>query len=346
MQKENNLIDLSYQGYIVEGKLGTGAYGRVYRARTIKGNQLVAIKTISLEAANGKYNGVTSTCMREINCLTELKGRKGLVQLISVFMLPKSKTMAIVMELLPYDLGQYLESVNYRVSTEEVKLIMYQLFIGLKEMHSLNYLHRDIKMANILIDPKTMIVKLADFGLSRQPDMPFCNMTNEIETPYYRPLEIALGATSYTSSIDVWTLGIVFYELYSGKRPFKESGFSALSDITVVFNLLSALGTPTEADYPNFKNLPFYSPHLPKFKRVPPSVAFPEFSKDPDALDLLSRMLMLNPARRISPSEALKHPFFFDIEKHFKSIDVCRPFCSPSHQLTRRKEVNNSGFGK
>ena len=92
---------------------------------------------------------------------------------------------------------------------------------GLAYLHSKNIIHRDIKGANILIS-KDGIVKLADFGLARilYPNNRNYKYTNRVVTLWYRAPELLLGTQSYNDTVDMWSMGCVFAEMFLGKVLF------------------------------------------------------------------------------------------------------------------------------
>lgn len=94
---------------------------------------------------------------------------------------------------------------------------MIQILKGIIYLHSKNVIHRDIKGANILISDKG-IVKLADFGLARifYPGNKTYQYTNRVVTLWYRAPELLLGARNYSETVDVWSLGCVFAEMFIG----------------------------------------------------------------------------------------------------------------------------------
>ena len=110
---------------------------------------------------------------------------------------------------------------------------------SLAYLHSLGICHRDIKPQNLLTDPRSHVLKLCDFGSSKalQPDEP---SVAYICSRYYRAPELIFGATDYTVTIDIWSMGCVFAELVLGKPVFPgDTGIDQLLEI------IKILGTPT-----------------------------------------------------------------------------------------------------
>ena len=92
---------------------------------------------------------------------------------------------------------------------------MRQLLDGIAHCHKNRVLHRDLKPQNLLIDKAGAVVKLADFGLARGFGLPVRNYTHEVVTLWYRAPEILLGTKSYSTAVDVWSLGCIFAEMVS-----------------------------------------------------------------------------------------------------------------------------------
>lgn len=119
-------------------------------------------------------------------------------------------------------------------------------------MHSHGLIHRDIKGGNILINEEG-VVKIADFGLAR--DLASSQFyTSKVVTRWFRPPEIALGARTYTQTLDVWSIGCTFAELIS-KQPL----FPSKSDLehfqTIIRQLQPNDNLPTEEEWPGFNQL-------------------------------------------------------------------------------------------
>jgi cell division cycle 2-like protein len=117
------------------------------------------------------------------------------------------------MEFLEHDLKTLQEDMEEPFMPSEVKTLMLQLGSAVEFLHEHWILHRDLKTSNILMNNRGEI-KLADFGMAR-----FCgdpapqNLTQLVVTLWYRSPELLLGATTYDSSVDMWSLGCIFGEL-------------------------------------------------------------------------------------------------------------------------------------
>jgi len=189
---------------------------------------------------------------------------------------------------------------------------MFQLLRGLNFCHTHNVLHRDLKPQNLLIN-KNGELKLADFGLARAFGIPVRCYSAEVVTLWYRPPDVLFGAKLYTPSIDMWSAGCIFAELANAGRPLFP-GSDVDDQIKRVFKLL---GTPTEdtwqgmASLPDYKPFPLYQPSLSLGQVVP---KLPGRGRD-----LLSRLLVCNPAGRLSAAESMNHIYFSDLSQAVKS---------------------------
>jgi cell division cycle 2-like protein len=189
-----------------------GSYGYVSRAREEATGEIVAIKKLKLDTARDA--GFPVTALREIQCLNAAKHRH-IVQLREVVNGEGSARgdVYIVMEFLEHDLKTLQEDMEEPFMPSEVKTLMLQLGSAVEFLHEHWILHRDLKTSNILMNNRGEI-KLADFGMARFcGDPPPENLTQLVVTLWYRSPELLLGATTYDSSVDMWSLGCIFGEL-------------------------------------------------------------------------------------------------------------------------------------
>uniref|UniRef100_A0A8C6T327 mitogen-activated protein kinase n=1 Tax=Neogobius melanostomus TaxID=47308 RepID=A0A8C6T327_9GOBI len=191
------------------------------------------------------------------------------------------------------------------LTTDHIKVFLYQILRGLKYLHSAGILHRDIKPGNLLVNSNCLL-KICDFGLARveEPD-PTRHMTQEVVTQYYRAPEVLMGCRHYGSAIDVWSVGCIFAELLGRRILFQaQSPIQQLDLITDLLGTppLSALSAACEGA----------RAHILRGAHKPPSLSVLYMLSDGathEAVHLLCRMLVFDPSKRISGSDALSHPY-------------------------------------
>lgn len=202
MQTENPELDK----YMRLEKLGEGTYGIVYKCRNKDNQELVAVKKIRLE---NEDEGIPSTAIREISILKQLK-HPNIVNLMDL--IHGEKKLHLVFEFLDYDLKKFLDQNGGPLHPQLVKSYLYQMLDAITYCHSKRILHRDLKPQNLLID-KQGYIKLADFGLARAFGIPIKTLTHEILTLWYRAPEILLGQKEYSTPVDIWSVGCIFFEM-------------------------------------------------------------------------------------------------------------------------------------
>ena len=280
-------------------KLGEGTYGVVYKAKDFQRNALVAIKKIRLE---NEEEGMPSTAMREIAILKELD-HNNIVKLYDVAYVPAEKKLNLIFEYVEHDMKKYMKSLKEPLTKNQIKRLMRQLLEGIVHCHNRRIIHRDLKPQNLLIDPNTGDLKIADFGLARAFSVPIRTLTHEIETLWYRAPEVLLGQREYSLGVDTWAIGCIFAELHE-RRPL----FIGDSEIDQIFKIFQFHGTPTEKEWPGVSQIPDFKPSFPKFKGLNPFDVLKHM--EPDAIDLTLRLIALDPSKRITAVEALKHRYF------------------------------------
>jgi cyclin-dependent kinase len=284
-------------------KIGEGTYGVVYKAKDRVTGEIVALKKIRLEAED---EGIPSTAIREISLLKELQ-HPNIVRLFDV--VHTERKLTLVFEFLDQDLKKYLDICDSGLDLPILKSFLYQLLTGVAHCHHHRILHRDLKPPNLLINREGQL-KLADFGLARAFGIPVRSYTHEVVTLWYRAPDVLLGSRKYSTPVDIWSVGCIFAEMANG-RPLV-AGTSESDQLDRIFRLL---GTPTIADYPGITQLPDYSPDLPPYPPPRGGLATLVPSLPPEGVDLLSKMLQYDPARRITAQAALEHPFFYDMTR-------------------------------
>uniref|UniRef100_A0A8R1DL69 cyclin-dependent kinase n=1 Tax=Caenorhabditis japonica TaxID=281687 RepID=A0A8R1DL69_CAEJA len=193
-------------------KLGEGTYATVFRGRSILTNKFVALKEIRLE----QKEGAPCTAIREVSLLRNLR-HANVVTLHDI--IHTDRLLTLVFEYVDRDLKQYMDTCNNSMNMNNIRLFLFQLLRGLSYCHQRRVLHRDLKPQNLLITAKGEL-KLADFGLARAKSVPTKTYSNEVVTLWYRPPDVLLGSTDYSTHIDMWGVGCVFFEMITGNALF------------------------------------------------------------------------------------------------------------------------------
>ncbi|XP_056696091.1 mitogen-activated protein kinase 7-like [Spinacia oleracea] len=286
--------------------IGKGSYGIVCSCRNTDTNEKVAIKKIS-DVFSSQVDALRT--LRELIILRNIR-HHNVVQLKDVMITCSKSTFKevyAVYEFMDSDLHQIIQSPQ-PLSPEHCQYFMFQLLEGVKYLHLTNIIHRDLKPANLLINANCNM-KICDFGLARTSGGDGGEfMTEYVVTRWYRAPELLICRNSYDTSIDVWSVGCIFAEILL-RRPL----FPGHNPLDQLKRVIDFLGSPTESDLDfldNPKAINFIK-GLPRTKGVCWKAMFPE--ADSLALDLLQRMLVFNPKKRITIADALQHPYMFDL---------------------------------
>uniref|UniRef100_A0A8C2X9Q7 Stress-activated protein kinase JNK n=1 Tax=Cyclopterus lumpus TaxID=8103 RepID=A0A8C2X9Q7_CYCLU len=265
--------------------IGSGAQGIVCAGYDAVLDRNVAIKKLSRPFQNQTH---AKRAYREL-VLMKCVNHKNIISLLNVFTQQKSledfQDVYLVMELMDANLCQVIQM---ELDHERMSYLLYQMLCGIKHLHSAGIIHRDLKPSNIVVKSDCTL-KILDFGLARTAGTSFM-MTPYVVTRYYRAPEVILGMGYKENDIDQWN------------KVIEQLG-------TPLPEFMKKL-QPTVRNY--VENRPKYAGLT--FPKLFPDCLFPADSehnklKASQARDLLSKMLIIDPAKRISVDEALQHPY-------------------------------------
>lgn len=331
--------------YKVIARAGEGTFSTVYKAvdlnRVESDNSFanIAIKNITMTSSPNRV-------AEELKFLMKLNGQNNVIPLINVMRF-EDQIIAVFPYFPASDFREFLETCTLA----EIKIYMKQLLIAVNHTHNNDIIHRDIKPSNFLYDSQSQKGILIDFGLAQEvkkntinqpapvkrnvrktPTVTFFNsiISKSTQPPGYyqtdtrpqmkahragtrgfRAPEILFRNNKQTTSIDMWSVGVIFLVLLTKQYPFFNSSddTDALVEISCIFgnNEMRKL-----AKYHN-RILKTNLSSIPN-QRVPFRIIIeklnPENDVNNEALDLLDKLLELYPEERISASVALNHSFF------------------------------------
>jgi len=292
---------------ITTGKLlGKGAYGQVCKAMNTNTGQEVAIK---------KNKGVFEEIEDAKRILRELKlmshfDHPDVVSLIGVIEVDEHEInifedVYLIMELMQVNLAKVIK--NQQLQPPHYQFFLYQILRGLKYIHSAGVIHRDLKPENILVNGEDCNLKITDFGLARgvwKEKGDSWLLTEYVVTRWYRAPEIMCSKKMYDEAIDVWAVGCIFSEFFL-KRPLFP-GRDHLDQLKLIFHIL---GSPPKGalDWVQDPSAKKWIQNRKPAKGHQLPTIFPHVK--PDALDLLGKLLLIDPTKRAGVEEALEHPY-------------------------------------
>ncbi|KAG9146267.1 hypothetical protein Leryth_007967 [Lithospermum erythrorhizon] len=255
-----------------KGKLlGSGAYGHVYVGFNSESGEMCAMKEVALVSDDSKSKESAKQLAQEISTLSRLRHRNivqyyGSEKVGDSFYIYLEYASGGSIKKLLQEYGELGESV--------IRSYTRQILSGLAYLHAKNIVHRDIKGANILVDPNGLI-KLADFGASKHITGEVCSLSFR-GSPYWMAPEVITNEESGCNlAVDIWSLGCTMLEMATSKPPWSQYG-----RVAAIFKI------------GNSEELPEVPKHL-----------------SDDAKDFIRQCLQRNPFQRPAATTLLQHPF-------------------------------------
>ncbi|CAG9534728.1 unnamed protein product [Cercopithifilaria johnstoni] len=286
-------------------RIEEGTFGVVYRAKEKKTDEIVALKRLKMEK---EKEGFPITSLREINMLLKAGNHPNIVNVREIVIGSNMDKIYLVMEYVEHDMKSLMDTMHSRgkrFRTGEVKTLLHQLLSGVAHMHDEWILHRDLKTSNLLLSHKG-ILKIGDFGLSREFGDPLKPYTPIVVTLWYRAPELLLGVKEYSTAVDMWSCGCIFAEFLKLKPLFPGKG-----EMDQINKIFTDLGTPDDNLWPGYSSLP--GPRKTTFEHHGTGELekkFPTSLIDERGLEFIKELLTYDPAKRISAHEALAHDWF------------------------------------
>ena len=215
----------------------------------------------------------------------------------------------LVFEFCEHDLAGLLSCREVKFSLSAIKSVMQQLFNALFYIHGCRILHRDMKSSNILIT-KGGSLKLCDFGLARALNKSGQQQryTNRVVTLWYRAPELLLGERNYGPAIDMWGAGCVMGEMWT-RAPIMQ-GDSEQHQISLISQLCGSISPDVWEGVEQLDQ--FNKLDLPKGQKRKIRERLRHYVKDNNSVDLIDKLLVLDPKKRIDSDACLNHDIFWD----------------------------------
>ncbi|KAK4227451.1 putative Serine/threonine-protein kinase prp4 [Podospora fimiseda] len=336
--RPGEILDGRYQ---VTTTLGRGMFSGVARAVDINTKQVVAIKIMRNNDALRKGGFTEIAILQKLN-EADPENKKHLVRFERSFEYKGHLCMAF--ENLSMNLREVLKKFgnNVGINLHATRVYAAQIFIALGHMRKCSIIHADLKPDNILVNEARNVLKICDLGTAidrSDAATASTEITPYLVSRFYRAPEIILGMP-YDYGVDMWSIGCTLYELYTGKILFTgDSNNQMLKNIMEIRGKFSPKlyrrGQLSHMHFDEQGN--FISVERDKIlgKTTVRTLAVVKPTRDlrtrllaassgmNDAetrelnhfIDLLERCLTLNPDKRLTPAEALRHPFFMQQQR-------------------------------
>lgn len=311
-------------------RIGKGAYARVYEICV--NNETLALKR---NLAEKKENFTSSATIIEMDLLSRSHGEPNIAELD---MIAQSKQLngllspirnrkyredeyMLFLKYANRDLAAIIKDKKVELDINEIRVILYQILLGVEGLHSLGIIHRDLKPENILVidDDETTIIKICDFSISKQECKQESN-TPRMCTAKTRAPELWVKAP-YDNKVDIWSVGCILFEMFKRKSFVSGNADKLIDNVKEIVRLHP--DDIKSIDIERLGGIKFdghedeFPPCEKTWKRYFPSI-------DLDLLGLIKGMLKFSPKSRWSASHCLESPFFDPIRHRITSVRELR----------------------
>lgn len=293
----------SQQNYELVRKLGRGKYSEVFEAVNSSNNTKCVVKV--LKPVKKKK------IRREIKILTNLRGGPNVINFYDVVKDPVTRTPAIIFE---YVDNNDFKSLYQQLVDYDIRFYMFEILKALDFCHSMGIMHRDVKPHNMCIDHRARKLRLIDWGLAEfyHPNQEY---NVRVASRYFKGPELLVDYQYYDYSLDMWSLGCMLASMIFKKEPF----FHGHDNYDQLVRIAKVMGTDDLHDYLDKYNIeldPRFNDILGRHSRKRwERFVHTENSHlvSPEALDFLDRLLRYDHNDRLTPREAMEHPYLFPI---------------------------------
>lgn len=297
------------ESYEILRKLGRGKYSDVYEGLELATNKKVVIKILKPIRK--------SKVLREVKILKTLEQVQGVPRLLDIVKDNSTKTPSLIMD---HSENQDFLALFAKLDELDAKFYLWEILRVLDLANANGVMHRDIKPSNILVDHSKRNLQVIDWGLA-EFYLPGKQLNCRVASRYYKAPELLMGYEKYDYSVDMWSFGALLAAVLFRKNPF----FHGHDNYDQLVKIVRTLGTVPFHEYLEKYNMPlderyedlrhnYNTKSWNKFMNSETKLVTPE------ALDLLSKVLVYDHEARLLPSEAMQHVYFLQVRELLEKV--------------------------